>query len=138
MIQLTPILQCKNFVEKIGQVECMWMIFFIFYQLKKFAKHAKADNNLVCNILIGQLPKVIQSNAKTLFAEKKGTGLISVTNASVLLSKVKELMNDRGIPPDIGCHRFDEISEQSKPSAINVVGQGGASRKELSPTAQQP
>ena len=87
--------------------------FFILYQLKKFAKHAKADNNLVCNILIGQLPKVIRSNAKTLFAEKKGTGLISDTNACVLLSKVKELMNDRGIPLDIGCHRFDEISEQS-------------------------
>ena len=89
MIQLTHILQCKNFVEKIGQVECMRMI---FYELKKLAKHAKADNNLVCNILIGQLPKVIQSNAETLFAEKKGTGLISDTNARVLLSKVKELM----------------------------------------------
>ena len=48
------------------------------YELKKVAKHAKADNNLVCNILIGQLSKVIQSNAKTVFAEKKGTGL-SVT-----------------------------------------------------------
>ena len=47
-------------------------------------------------------------------------------------------MSDHGILLDTGCHRLDEISEQSKPSAINVVGQGGASRKELSPTAQQP
>ena len=40
---------------------------------------------------------------------------------------------------NIRCHRFNEISEQSKrASAINVVGQGRASRKELSPTAQHP
>ena len=94
-----------------------------FYELKKLSKHAKADNNLVCNILIGQLPKVIQSNAKTVFAETKRPGLISDTNARVLLSKIKELMSDRGIAPDIGCRRADERSEQSKPSSINVVGQ---------------
>ena len=70
--------------------------------------------------------------------KKNGIGLISDTNARVLLSKIKELMSDRGIALDIGCRRLDEISEQSKPSAINVIGQGGASRTELSPTAQQP
>ena len=100
-----------------------------FYELKKLAKHAKTGNNLVCNILIGQLPKVIQSNAKTILAEKKGAGLISNTNVLVLLSKIKELMSDCDIA-------VDEISEQNKPSAINVVGQGVTSRKELSPTAQ--
>ena len=47
-------------------------------------------------------------------------------------------MSDHGILLDIGYHRLDEISERSKPSALNVVGQGGASRKEVSPTAQQP
>ena len=88
--------------------------------------------------MIRQLPKVVQSNPKTLFTEKKGTGLISDTNACVLLSKVKELMSDCGIPLDIGCRRLNEISEQSKPSAINVVGQSGACRKELRPTAKQP
>ena len=88
--------------------------------------------------MIGQLLKAIQSNAKTVFAEKKRTGLISDTNARALLSKIKQLMSDRGIALDIGCRRLDEISERSKPSAYNVVGQDGASKKELSPTAQQP
>ena len=42
-----------------------------FYELKKLAKDANADNNLVCNIMIGQLPKSIQQKVKETYSDKK-------------------------------------------------------------------
>ena len=48
-----------------------------FYDLKRLAKDAAADANLICNIMIAQLPKTVQQKVKEDFATKKGTGVIS-------------------------------------------------------------
>ena len=41
-----------------------------FYQLKRQSIQAGASLDLVCNIIIGQLPKVIQGKAKTKYANR--------------------------------------------------------------------
>ena len=69
-----------------------------FHELKKLPKDANADNNLVCNIMIGQLPKSIQQKVKETYSDKKGDAIISDANARAVLARVKELLNERGIP----------------------------------------
>ena len=64
-----------------------------FYDLKRLAKDASADNNLVCNIVLGQLPKVVQQKAKEDFAAKKGNGIISDANVTVFMTNVKKLLD---------------------------------------------
>ena len=64
-----------------------------FYQLKCQAKHAKASLDLVCTILIGQLPKQVQCMAKAFYADVKTDGSISDGNARKLITKIMGDMN---------------------------------------------
>ena len=76
-----------------------------FYELKKLAKDANADNNLICNIMIGQLPKSIHQKVKETYSDKKGDAIISDANARAVLARMKELLNERGIPLNSQLHR---------------------------------
>ena len=89
-----------------------------FYDLKRLAKEANADANLVCNIVLAQLPKVIQQKAKDDYATKKGGGVTSDANARVFLSNVKKFLNERGIPPDIGCQHLDVLDESQRVNRV--------------------
>ena len=89
-----------------------------FYELKKLAKDANADNNLICNIMIGQLPKSIQQKVKETYSDKKGDAIISDANARAVLARVKELLNERGIPLNTGCQKLDEIDNHSKIKSV--------------------
>ena len=82
-----------------------------FYNLKKQARDAKAPLDLVCTILIGQLPKQVQSKAKTFYADKRqGDSTVLEADARLLMVDIKEQMTSRGIPLDVGCTHRDELS----------------------------
>ncbi len=90
-----------------------------FYELKKLAKDASADLNLVCNILVAQLPKSVQQKAKEDLATKRGTGIITDVNARAFMTGVKKLLSNRGMQLDVGCQRLDEIDEQARVSQVS-------------------
>ena len=68
--------------------------------------------------MIGQLPKSIQQRVKETYSDKKGAAIISDTNARAVLARVKELLNERGIPFNTGCQKLDEIDNHSKINSV--------------------
>ena len=84
---------------------------YFYYHLKKKAKQVDGKLELICSILIGQLPKQIQGNVKAFYVEKKdGNGTILELNARLLIMKAKHLLSERGIDLDIGCLNVDELT----------------------------
>ena len=92
-----------------------------YYRLKRKAKQADAKLELVCSILIAQLPKVIQGKVKTFYADSKANdGTITELNARLVIVEIKRLLNERGINLDVGCGNLDELSDQKKSSIAKV------------------
>ena len=60
-----------------------------YYDIKRLVKDALADNNLVCKILLGQLPKAVKLKAKEDYTAKTGDGIISDVNARQFLTNIK-------------------------------------------------
>ena len=95
-----------------------------FYHLKKKAKQVDGKLELICSILIGELPKQIQGKVKAFYVEKKdGNGTISELNARLLIMRAKHLLSERGITLDIECLNADELNNQQI-SDVSKVDKG--------------
>ena len=91
-----------------------------FYKLKRQSIQAGASLDLVCNIIMGQLPKVIQGNAKAKYAN--GVAGSAVTEeARGWITEVRKLLNERGLPLDVGCTNRDELSNSNQEQVGRVV-----------------
>ena len=81
-----------------------------YYQLRQKAVHAGANLDLVFSILIAQLPKRVQGQAKDEFASQKGDGnVISESGGRKLIMKIKRIRSDRGVALDVGCKEIDNL-----------------------------
>ena len=90
-----------------------------FYQLRQKAKHAGAGLDLVLSIVIGQLPKRIQTSAKNEYIIEKGTDpVISEDGARKTIVKIKESLSERGIALDLGYRQLDKT--MARISNVNV------------------
>ena len=90
-----------------------------YYQLKKKARQAGANLDLVMSIVISQLPKKVQSAVKSEFTVQKGeNAVISELGARLVLAKIKQTLQDHGIALNAGCKSFDglirAVSEEDK------------------------
>ena len=56
-----------------------------------------------CHHMLVQLPSIVQQDAVLMFTQLLHKDRMSLTNAALLLSKIKELMSEEGVPMDIGC-----------------------------------
>ena len=97
---------------------------YFYYHLKKKAKQVDGKLELICSILIGELPKQIQGKVKAFYVEKKdGNGTISELNARLLIMRAKHLLSERGITLDIECLNVDELNNQQI-SGVSKVDKG--------------
>lgn len=94
----------------------------LFYKLKRQAKLAEAPLNLVCSIIIGQLPRQIQGKVKERYSNRADESSVSEKEARDLLLKIKELLKERGIPLDVGCTHRDELQGETS-KAIAAIKQ---------------
>ena len=108
-----------------------------FYKLKRVAKDAEAKIDFVCSILCSQLPKEVQSKAKSWLADNTVTD----ESARDFLVKLKSWMVDRGIPLDVGFKSLESYGE-AKPAKVMSCTipnspEGGANIEQRSST-QEP
>ena len=74
--------ECKECVEQIG---CNVNTSMTFLSVKTSGQAAKASLDLVCTILIGQLPTQVKCKVKAFYADVKTDGSISDRNARKLI-----------------------------------------------------
>ena len=81
-----------------------------YYQFRQKAIHAGAKLDLVFSVLIAQLPKRVQSQAKDEFASQKGDGnVISESGGHKVIMKMKRILSDRGVVLDVGCKEIGNL-----------------------------
>ena len=62
-----------------------------YYKLKREASRANANFDLVCSIVIGQLPRTVKNKAKEFYAESRSESGITESQARAVLVKIKTL-----------------------------------------------
>ena len=94
-----------------------------FYELKRLGVKAAANLSFVCSLFVSQLPKDIQSKAKTWLADQ---AQLSDSSLRTFVKEVKSWMVERGLPLDRGSRNFvgavrqqesDRVASASGPSS---------------------
>ena len=81
-----------------------------YYQLRQKAIHAGANLDLVFSILIAQLAKRVQGQAKDEFASQNGDGNItSESGGRKVIMKIKRILSDSVVALDVGCKEIDNL-----------------------------
>ncbi len=91
-----------------------------FFKLKKTAKHANAKLDMVCSIMISQMPKETQTKLKGWYSDNV-SGSVSEDKARKLLMKAKQLLAERGLSQSVGNRSFNHVAlvNQDSPNAVH-------------------